>query len=66
MDKENEPLPMLDLTKCQNHAPLLLDTPATPQTRCNTNSHNSSYGSYPSSDLEDNCFDTFIESPNKK
>jgi len=66
MDKENEPLPMLDLTKCQQNSSLLLDTPATPQTRCNTNSHTSSNGSYPSSDLEDNCFDSFIVSPNKK
>lgn len=60
----NEPLPMLDLTKCQH--PNMLDAPATPATRCNTHSHVSSQGSYPNSDLEEAAFDTFIESPNKK
>jgi len=60
----NDPLPMLDLTKCQQ--PNLLDAPATPATRCNTNSHVSSQGSYPNSDLEEAAFDTFLESPNKK
>lgn len=61
----NEPLPILDLTKCQQTG--ILDyAPATPATRCNTNSHNSSQGSYPNSDLEEVAFDTFIESPNKR
>lgn len=63
---QNEPLPILDLTKCQQVG--LLDAPATPatRTRCNTNSHNSSEGSYPNSDLEEAAFDTFIESPAKR
>lgn len=61
----NEPLPILDLTKCKQ-AGLLDYAPATPATRCNTNSHNSSTGSYPNSDLEEVAFDTFIESPNKR
>lgn len=60
-----ESLPMLDLTKCQKNA--LLDQPATPATRCNTNSHaSSSQGSYPNSDLEEVAFDQFLESPNKR
>ena len=61
----NEPLPILDLTKCQQ-AGLLDYAPNTPATRCNTNSHVSSQGSYPNSDLEEAAFDTFIESPNKR
>lgn len=70
LEKENtfgEPLPMLDLTKCQRKNGLL-DQVATPNTRCNTNSHvSSSQGSYPTSDQEEMpSFDSFIESPNKR